>query len=287
MRRHTIGCCPPPFDDVVFRPSNGGRFQISDWIFEAAATPQPTMWDDPALAPGSDWSGPTGADHGDAAPVFDGGKGELTEFDLMMFGAVDGAGGTDDDEATTIDDVISTGPRHDYDDPYDDWWETGGFPTGSTGDGPSGDENVGEGSANGGEDSTGPHVYTDTNRVGDTSCDADEAWQGLLRNAAPGQNGPASTGNIVNVPGLGPVVQTVNWETMTVTNTTMEGHLLHPGTVSRQVIGIGGDIYIETVGWGTGTLGAANTYFANDLWTAMDLLIAIYVDQNDDGEGDC
>lgn len=74
---------------------------------------------------------------------------------------------------------------------------------------------------------------------------------------------------------------------MTVTNTTMPGHLLHPGTVTRHVVSYGGDIYIETLGWGTGTLGAANSYFADSLWTAMDLLIAIYVDQNDDGEGDC
>ena len=253
---------------------------MSDWMFEVAATTQPRGWDDPATghANPEPWLAQTTRDTSEDLDLMDGGMGAPTGFDLMLFGAPEG------DDATPVDDVVVTYPGNDDDD--DRWWEDPNI----GGDGPAGDGDGGmrPDDGGGGSDSgIGPHVYTDTNRVGDTSCDADEAWQGLLRNAAPGQNGPASTGNIVNVPGLGPVVQTVNWETMTVTNTTMEGHLLHPGTVSRQVIGIGGDIYIETVGWGTGTLGAANTYFANDLWTAMDLLIAIYVDQNDDGEGDC
>lgn len=253
---------------------------MSDWMFEVAATPQPTGWDDPTLAvTGNEaWQvEPLPGNEGDMA-VMDGGKGTLTDFDLMVFGA------PEDEDATPVDDIDVTHPGNDGDD--DHWWED----PNTGGDGPSGDgDGMGPDDGDGGvgDNGMGPHVYADTNRVGDTSCDADEAWQGLLPNAAPGQISPASTGNIVNVPGLGPVVQTVNWETMTVTNTTMPGHLLHPGTVSRQVIGIGGDIYIETVGWGTGTLGAANSYFANDVWTAMDLLIAIYVDQNDDGEGDC
>lgn len=145
----------------------------------------------------------------------------------------------------------------------------------------------GGGPGEGGGGGDPPHYYVTASQVGDTSCDIDEAWEGLLRNAAPGQTGIASTGNVIDVPGLGRIMQTVNQETMTVTNTTMPGHLLHPGIVERQIISLGGAIFVETVGSGTGAFGAINSWLSSPVWNQMNSNIASYVEANDDGEGDC
>lgn len=230
---------------------------MQDWVFEVGVADGGTEFG-VCLTPGPH----------DENWLADALKTETSSLDEVWFNP-----SFNDGDVTDLDEVIVTGTR----------WPGPSFPNPPEVN-PSLTNNMDGG---GGDSWVEPHVYVDTNRVGDSSCDADEAWQGLLQNAAPGQQSAAETGMIIDVPGLGPVIQTVNWEMMTVTNTTMPGHLLHPGVVSRQIIALGGDIYVETVGWGTGPFGTVNSLLANDLWTAMDALIALYVDQNDDGEGDC
>ena len=113
---------------------------MSDWMFEVAATPQPTGWDDPALAvTGTEaWQvEPLPGNEGDMA-LMDGGKGTLTDFDLMLFGA------PEDEDATPIDDIDVTHPGNDDDD--DPWWED----PNTGGDGPSGDDGFGPDDGGGG-----------------------------------------------------------------------------------------------------------------------------------------
>ncbi len=133
----------------------------------------------------------------------------------------------------------------------------------------------------------GPHVYVVLNQVGDSQCDADEALEGLLQHAAPGQTNTASTGNIVTVPGLGDVIQEVDHAAKKVTNITTPNHALFPGTVERSVVVEGNKVYIRTVGIGTGPMAGLNVLGANALWGFQDSLIAQYVDANDNGPGDC
>jgi hypothetical protein len=64
---------------------------------------------------------------------------------LPLFGAGDPGSG-DDDPGTRVDDVIVVGERPPEDDPYDDWWETGGSPGG---EGP--DPGTGSGGGGGGD----------------------------------------------------------------------------------------------------------------------------------------
>jgi hypothetical protein len=133
----------------------------------------------------------------------------------------------------------------------------------------------------------GPHAYVVMDQVGDSQCDADEAWEGLLLHAAPGQTSTAVQGGTVTVPGLGPVIQEVNAATKTVTNITTPDHVLYPGTVERSVVVEGNKVFIRTVGVGTGPMAGLNVLGASTLWGAQDSLIAQYVDANDNGPGDC
>lgn len=133
----------------------------------------------------------------------------------------------------------------------------------------------------------GPHAYVVMDQVGDTQCDVDEAWEGLLLYAAPGQQSAAVQGGTVNVPGFGPVTQDINYATKTVTNTTTPDHALYPGTVERSVVVEGNKVFIRTVGVGTGPAAGANVLGSNFLWGLQDKSIAQYVDANDNGPGDC
>lgn len=133
----------------------------------------------------------------------------------------------------------------------------------------------------------GLHGYGVLDQVGDTQCDTDEAWEGLLLHAAPGQQSAAVHGGTVNIPGLGTVIQEVNYATKTITNITTPDHALYPGTVERSVVTEGGKVFIRTVGVGTGPMAGANVLGSNFLWGLQDRLIAQYVDANDNGPGDC
>ena len=87
-------------------------------------------------------------------------------------------------------------------------------------------------------------------------CSAQDAWDGLLRNAYPGQDpmkGPIQAGggdyNVYGEPN-GPIHSTPDATTMTVTNEAKPGHIFYPGTVTRSVIDAPEGIYIQTEGHG-------------------------------------
>lgn len=132
-----------------------------------------------------------------------------------------------------------------------------------------------------------PQKYIVLDQVGDTACDADEAWEGLLLNAAPGATGPVTNGQISNLPGFGPVQHIVDPVQMSVTNVAQPGHVLYPGTVTREVVVQGGKVYIQTTGTGTGQFSGINVLASKALWATTDSAIAQYVDANDNGPGDC
>jgi hypothetical protein len=122
----------------------------------------------------------------------------------------------------------------------------------------------------------GPHNYAIVNKVTSNPQDGHKAWQGLLRHAAPNQNGQAYNGNVVQTQ-FGPVEQRVDAASYTVTNTTMQGHLLHPGQIQRSVVQGADGLYILTVGTGEGWLGDINTLLSPLLWGAMDQQIITYI----------
>lgn len=97
---------------------------------------------------------------------------------------------------------------------------------------------------------------------------------GMWSNTTPVQNGEVNNAEIgyqnTTVDDLGPVVHTVDEVNRTVTNDTLPGHLLHPGTVVRSVEQVGDTISIRTEGDGTGAYPNTNEILAEDLWTITD-----------------
>lgn len=132
-----------------------------------------------------------------------------------------------------------------------------------------------------------PHRYVVLDQVGDTACDADEAWEALQQFAAPGQTGTVTDGQISNLPLFGPVKHIVDPVSKAVSNVAQPGHLLYPGTVVREVVVANGKVYIQTTGTGTGQFAGLNVLGSQALWSALDNQIAQYVDANDNGPGDC
>lgn len=132
----------------------------------------------------------------------------------------------------------------------------------------------------------GPHRYVTLNQVGDTACDADEAWAALQQFAAPGA-GPVSDGQVSNLPLFGPVQHSVDAAHMKIVNSTLPGHLFYPGTVTREVVVSNGKVYIQTTGTGTGQFAGINVAGSGPLWGSLDSQIAAYVDANDNGPDDC
>ncbi|TVS14673.1 MAG: hypothetical protein EA417_14795 [Gammaproteobacteria bacterium] len=65
---------------------------------------------------------------------------------------------------------------------------------------------------------------------------------------------------------VGPVEHEVDASARSVVNATVEGHLLHEGTVTRTVKTEGGQIVIETVGAGSGPLPKLNEKMAPMIW---------------------
>jgi RHS repeat-associated protein len=117
--------------------------------------------------------------------------------------------------------------------------------------------------------------------VQSVSCTTELVFQGLLRNAAPGQTGVAYTGNEVNVmfAGLsaGTIVQVVDQATLTVTNFTESGHIFDPGYVARSVVVEKGFVMVRTIGEGTGADPWFNKEIAGPAFTHQDLLVKQYV----------
>jgi hypothetical protein len=66
------------------------------------------------------------------------------------------------------------------------------------------------------------------------------------------------------------VVHSVDPSNCSITNTTLPGHLLYPGQVTRSVVNDNGMISIVTDGTGNGALAGPNDWFANPVWTKVD-----------------
>jgi RHS repeat-associated protein len=129
------------------------------------------------------------------------------------------------------------------------------------------------------------YVHDDIICVQSPSCTVAKAFQGLLRFAAPGQTGVASTGNQVNVivagVSAGSVTQVVDPSTDSVYNITDAGHIFDPGYVDRSVVvdeaGGVNFVMVETVGEGVGNYPLFNEAAAGLTWTLEDLEIKQYV----------
>lgn len=76
----------------------------------------------------------------------------------------------------------------------------------------------------------------------------------------------------MHVRGFGPIRQHVDDDRLTIVNTTMPGHVLHPGNVFRSVIQKGDDLYVVTEGYGTGILPGPNET-GKLIWSLPDHLI--------------
>ena len=97
---------------------------------------------------------------------------------------------------------------------------------------------------------------------------------GMWSNDTPVQDGEVNNAEIgyrnTTLDDLGLVEHDVDEANSTVTNNTLPGHLLHPGTVVRSVEQVGDTIFVRTEGDGTGAYPYTNEILAEDLWTITD-----------------
>lgn len=87
------------------------------------------------------------------------------------------------------------------------------------------------------------------------------------------QTEPVTDGSKTKITGLGTVEHSVDPSSFTVTNTTQSDHVLHPGTVQRQIVEQGGEVGVRTTGTGEGVLPRVNTALAPLVWTPPDLAL--------------
>ena len=84
-----------------------------------------------------------------------------------------------------------------------------------------------------------------------------------------GQYGVAQLGYPIELDDFGPVVHSVSRDGLTVRNSTVEGHLLHPGYVERTVFARDGYMYIRTRGEGVGAIGSINNLLSKPMWNGL------------------
>jgi hypothetical protein len=100
------------------------------------------------------------------------------------------------------------------------------------------------------------------------------AFEALRRHATPFQGRMwASDGDVTDIPRLGRVRHIVDRERFTIVNTTMDGHILHPGNVFRSIVQEGDDLYVVTQGYGVGRFPRKNELIAPFAWRSVDLEI--------------
>ncbi|EFO30072.1 putative YD repeat-containing protein [Roseibium sp. TrichSKD4] len=132
------------------------------------------------------------------------------------------------------------------------------------------------------------HLYTLESPIcnlSDGNCSVENVYEQLLKNPAPGMeqnNTPVVSGQIsiadLGLPGqiddIGPVRHIVNPADYSVRNDTVDGHILHPGSVVRRVVARDGKVFIQTLGEGTGALPRINEATAGVLWGNVDKFIS-------------
>jgi hypothetical protein len=106
---------------------------------------------------------------------------------------------------------------------------------------------------------------------------------GYLRNGNPIREGQRGTAEVA-FPGSwddgGPIIFHVDKPRFWHQNKTLEGHAFHPGTVSRQTVEHQGEIYITTVGTGTGPCATFNNIVGISAFSTVDLWIKSHVFAN-------
>lgn len=127
----------------------------------------------------------------------------------------------------------------------------------------------------------------------DAGCSASSAFGGLLRNAYPGQ--PSGTivedggrytvtpaGPNAPMPVGQPVVTTVDYDNLSITNTTASDHIFCCGYATRSIVQDGSNIYVNTYGSGTNSsemIAVVNHVMGLFVFSAADDGIRQYVQQ--------
>lgn len=102
---------------------------------------------------------------------------------------------------------------------------------------------------------SGPHSYSVTKYIGSVTdgITPEMAFQMLRRHATPFQGVAVSNGGPpTDIRGLGPVQHIVDPDRLTIVSTTTPDHKLSPGNVFRSIVQKGNDLYVVTLGYGTG-----------------------------------
>jgi RHS repeat-associated protein len=120
-----------------------------------------------------------------------------------------------------------------------------------------------------------PHHYAVTDficSVSQPGCTPQNVFDRLRQYPAPfsDPSHPINTGDTETIPWLGPVVHSVDPSNCSITNTTLPGHKLYPGQVTRSVVNDNGMISIVTDGTGDGPMSALNDALAYPLWSTVD-----------------
>ena len=120
-----------------------------------------------------------------------------------------------------------------------------------------------------------PHHYTVTDficSVSQPGCTPQNVFDRLRQYPAPfsDPSHPINTGDTETIPWLGPVVHSVDPSNCSITNTTLPGHKLYPGQVTRSVVNNNGMISIVTDGTGDGPMSTLNDALAYPLWSTVD-----------------
>lgn len=95
---------------------------------------------------------------------------------------------------------------------------------------------------------------------------------GTFRNSVEivdGQYGQAQLGYPIELDNFGPIVHSVSSDGLTIRNSTVEGHMLHPGYVQREVFARGGKVYIRTTGEGIGDYRWLNDALSTSMWNTL------------------
>jgi hypothetical protein len=104
--------------------------------------------------------------------------------------------------------------------------------------------------------------------------------------AAPNGLGWAAMNCTDDVPGAcdtmwvkdgGPIVFTVNPPLYTHRNTTMAGHIFDPGFIDRTVSQRGGQVWIDTIGQGTGACPRTNEKGGTEIFNTLDSFIRCHL----------
>jgi RHS repeat-associated protein len=125
-------------------------------------------------------------------------------------------------------------------------------------------------------------VFTPVCSVRASYCTENEVFDVLRRYPAPGHDpsNKVRSGDYTNVPILGRVEHTVDYENRAITNRTIPNHFLHKGTVTRSVQSRGNVIGIFSEGSGYGRLSIFNRLLSQPLWRSYDqnikVLLPIY-----------